>query len=265
MRCRQGQIERGMRNMKEFYITDDGIKLHAKLDMPAGYEEGTKCPLCIVIHGLTGHMEEPHITALSGLMNDMGLATLRVEMYGHGGSEGDFHKHNLFKWLNNAMTVTDYAKSLDFVTDLYVCGHSQGGVTTMMIAGMEPDVFKAAMPLSPASMIVTGSRTGRHFGLNFDPDHIPDEINVNPEMKVSGNYIRAAQMLDLDWAISRFDKPVLIVHGTEDEAIPVKHSEEAAAKYSNAELAIIEGDDHCYNYHLDQVLDAVRAFLGKLL
>ena len=41
--------------MKEFYITDDGIKLHAKLDMPENYAEGTKCPLAIVIHGLTGH------------------------------------------------------------------------------------------------------------------------------------------------------------------------------------------------------------------
>ena len=38
---------------KEFYIDDDGIKLHAKLDMPVGFEVGEKCPLAIVIHGLT--------------------------------------------------------------------------------------------------------------------------------------------------------------------------------------------------------------------
>ncbi|MBR2540966.1 MAG: alpha/beta fold hydrolase [Mogibacterium sp.] len=250
--------------MKEFYIQDDGIRLHSKLDMPAEYHEGDKCPLVIVIHGLTGHMEERHITAIAALMNEMGFATLRVEMYGHGQSDGEFRNHNLFKWLNNAMTVTDYAKSLDFVTDLYVCGHSQGGVTTMMIAGMEPDVFKAALPLSPATMLTEGSRSGNHFRLQFDPSHIPVEINVNPEMKVSGNYIRAAQMLDLDWAISQYKGPVLIVHGTEDEAIPVRYSEEAAAKYENAELVIIEGDDHCYNYHLDQVLDAIRIFLDKM-
>lgn len=250
--------------MKEFYINDDGIRLHAKLDMPIGYEEGAKCPLVIVIHGLTGHMEERHITAISQLMNEMGFATLRAEMYGHGKSEGEFYNHNLFKWLNNAMTVTDYAKSLDFVTDLYVCGHSQGGVTTMMIAGMEPDVFRAALPLSPATMLTQGSRSGNHFRITFDPSHIPAEINVNPEMKVSGNYIRAAQMLDVDWAISQYKGPVLIVHGTEDEAIPVQYSGEAAAKYENAELVIIEGDDHCYNYHLDEVLEAIRAFMHKV-
>ena len=43
--------------MKEFHITDDGIQLHAKLDMP---EEKEKCPLVIVFHGLTGNMEAHH-------------------------------------------------------------------------------------------------------------------------------------------------------------------------------------------------------------
>ena len=257
--------------MKEFYINDDGIKLHAKLDMPEGITDeeaeagAVKCPLCIVIHGLTGHMEETHIVGVSRLMNELGIATLRVEMYGHGKSGGDFYKHNLFKWLNNAMTVTDYAKSLPFVTDMYVCGHSQGGVTTMMIAGMEPDVFKAAIPLSPGVMITSGARTGELLRMKFDPSHIPETLYANPEQSVSGNYVRAAQMLDLDWAISQFTRPVLIVHGDEDEAIPVHFSEEAAAKYADAELVIIKGDDHCYNYHLDQVLEAVKDFMKKVM
>ena len=118
--------------MKEFYITDDGIQLHAKLDMP---EEKEKCPLVIVFHGLTGNMEERHITAVSNAMNEIGFATLRVELYGHGKSGGAFEQHNLMKWINNAMTVTDYAKTLDFVTDLYICGHSQGGLLTMLATG----------------------------------------------------------------------------------------------------------------------------------
>ena len=257
--------------MKEFYITDDGIKLHAKLDMPEGItdeeaEEGKKkCPLCIVIHGLTGHMEETHIVALSQLMNSMGIATLRVEMYGHGKSGGEFYRHNLFKWLNNAMTVTDYAKSLPFVTDMYVCGHSQGGAAAIFLAGMMPEYFKAAMPLSPGAMITSGARSGREFGYEFDPDHIPDEMPVNSEQKVNSSYVRAAQMLDIDWAIGHYRGPVLIVHGTEDEAIPLRYSEEAAAKYADAQLVIIQGDDHCYNYHLDEVLNAVRSFLNRVM
>lgn len=252
--------------MKEYYITDDGIRLHVKLDMPTGwpdkYPDG-KCPLALVIHGLTGHMEERHIRAVAETMNSLGIATLRAEMYGHGKSEGEFKQHNLFKWLNNAMTLADHAASLEFVSDLYVCGHSQGGVTTVMLAGMKPELFKAAIPLSPAVMITEAARNGSSFGYGFDPDHIPDEINVNSEQKVSGNYLRAAQMLDVDYAFSRYKGPVLIVHGSEDEAVPVAYARAAAEKYSDARLVIIEGDDHCFDYHLDQMIDAVRSFLEE--
>ncbi len=251
--------------MREFYIQDDGIKLHSKLDMPEGITEdgGGKCPLVIVIHGLTGHMEETHIVAVSELLNSMGFATLRVEMYGHGRSGGDFHEHNLMKWLNNAMTVTDYARKLPFVTDLYACGHSQGGAAVIFLAGMMPEYFRAVMPLSPATMIPEGSRKGYGFGYSFDTEHIPEEVPVNAVQKVSGNYIRAAQMLDIDWAIRRYNGPVLIVHGDEDEAIPVSFSEKTAEKYTNAELVVVSGDDHCYNYHLDRVIDAVRDFMAE--
>lgn len=254
--------------MKEFYIDDDGIKLHCKLDMPRDWDEGAekkgrKCPLVIVIHGFTGHMEERHIKAVSGLMNDMGFASLRAEMYGHGESGGSFREHTLFKWLGNAVAVTDYAKSLDFVSDLYICGHSQGGLTAIMLAGMKPDDFRAALPMSPAVTIIDGARNGFSHGLGFDPAHVPEEITVSGR-RLSGNYIRAAQLLDMHGAIERYKGPVLIVHGDKDEAIPVEAAVSASKEFSNAEIAVIPGDDHCYNHHLDQVLDAVRGFMERV-
>ena len=49
---------------KDFTITDDGIRLHARLTMP---ETEGKCPLVIVVHGYSGDMEEDHIAGLVGL------------------------------------------------------------------------------------------------------------------------------------------------------------------------------------------------------
>ena len=54
--------------MKEFFIDSDGIKLHAKLDRP---DESAQGPLCILVHGFTGHMEEPHIVAMQQAMNEL--------------------------------------------------------------------------------------------------------------------------------------------------------------------------------------------------
>ncbi|WP_026523171.1 MULTISPECIES: alpha/beta hydrolase [unclassified Butyrivibrio] len=244
------------------YITDDGIRLNAKIDMPKNGAE--KCPLCIIIHGFTGHMEERHIIAAQEAMNEVGFATLRVEMYGHGNSDGEFKDHTLYKWLTNAMAVMDYAKTLDFVTDIYVAGHSQGGLTAMLLAGMERDKIKALLPLSPALVILDGARKGNLLGQPFDPDHIPDELFSWDGRSLSGNYVRAAQTLHVEEAIEKYDGPVLIVHGDEDEAVPVQYSIDAAKLYKNCKLVLIPGDTHCYDNSLEKVTDAIKSFLTEL-
>ena len=243
------------------YITDDGIRLNAKLDMPD--KHGEKCPLVIVIHGFTGHMEERHITAVSRTLNETGFATLRVDMYGHGNSEGQFENHTLFKWLTNALTVIDYARNLDFVTDLYLCGHSQGGMTVMLAGAMKHDVIKGLIPLSPAWMIPEGARNGTLLGENFDPDHIPEALHAWDGRSLNGNYVRVAQTIHVEEAIDRYDGPVLIVHGDQDEAVPVEYAVKAAERYKNCELVLIPGDTHCYDDHLDRVLEAVRNWIQK--
>ena len=250
--------------MKEFYINDDGIRLHAKLDMPEGFTEGKKCPLALVIHGLTGNMEEPHIRASAKTFYDLGIASLRVEMYGHGKSGGKFEEHSLIKWISNIMAVMRYISKLDFVSCLYVCGHSQGGLASLIAAGMYPDLFRAAVLLSPASMVPELARNGQLFKESFDPCKVPEEIYVSDTEKVYGSYLRAAQLIDVGDAVERYKNPVLIVHGTEDEAIPVVYSEKLAGKYVDAELVIVNGDDHCYNHHLDQVTDAIHDFMIHL-
>ncbi len=242
--------------MKEFFIDSDGTRLHAKLDRPEGAEKG---PLCILIHGFTGHMEEDHIKAAQKAMNDAGVSVLRVEMYGHGGSDGEFKDHTLYKWVTNALAAVKYAKSLDFVTDLYLSGHSQGGLLTMLVGGMCPDDFKALLPLSPAWMIPEIAREGNVLGTSFDPKHIPDMI-TSGSWELSGDYIRVAQTIHVEDEIERFEGPVLIIHGDADETVPFSYAEKAAKLYKNAELVPIHGDDHCFTKHLNEMADAVRAF-----
>lgn len=243
---------------REFYINDDGIRLHAKLDFPT--EEREKYPLVIVIHGFTGHMEERHIVAVAKAMNEAGYATLRAEMYGHGKSDGAFCDHTLYKWIGNALAVTDYAKSLDFVSDLYLCGHSQGGLLTILVGAMERDLFKGIIPMSPAISIPEGARSGRLLAGAFDPEHIPEELSMG-DRTLKGNYVRVAQTIDAYKAMEQYKGPVLLIHGDEDEAIPVAYAREAAKRYANARLVIIPGDTHCYDHHLEMVTKAVQDFL----
>ena len=243
--------------MQEFYIKDDNIRLHAKLEMPEGKE---RCPLLIIFHGLTGHMEEGQIVAVAEGMKDIGFAALRVELYGHGQSEGDFKEHTMFKWIANAMTVIDYVKTLDFVTDIYLCGHSQGGLLAMIAAGMRADDIKAIILMAPALVIPDGARKGSMLDVTFDPAHIPDTLPLG-SYRISGNYFRCAQLIHAEDAINRYPKPVLFLHGDKDTAVPLEYSINASKLYKNSQLVILPDDNHDFDLHLDTVVQSIQDFL----
>lgn len=246
--------------MKEFYINSDGVRLHAKLDRS---DDTAKGPLCILVHGFTGHMEEDHIIKVQKAMNEAGISVLRAEMYGHGKSDGEFKKHTLYKWVTNALAVVEYARGLDFVTELYMCGHSQGGLLTMLTGAMCADDFKALILLSPAWMIPENARNGILLGNSFDNVHIPEKV-ASESWEVSGDYVRTAQTIHVEDSIERYKGKVLIVHGDEDPIVPFYYSEKAAELYKDAELAPIHGADHCFIGHFDELADNIGSFFGRI-
>jgi len=63
--------------------------------------------------------------------------------------------------------------------------------------------------------------------------------------------------------ISRYEGPVLLIHGDADEAVPYSYSVKAQKLYKNARLVTIEGDDHCFTKHQDKMAAAVKEFFTK--
>ncbi len=245
----------------EFNITDDGICLHMKLDMPDIPIEA-KCPLVVLFHGFTGHMEEPHLLAVTGALVKRGTAVLRTDLYGHGKSGGTFREHTILKWLNNAIAVTDYARKLPFVRSLHVCGHSQGGLLAILLGAAEPEIYQSMILLSPAVNIPADAQNGKLLGQSFDQHQIPEVIGIYEEMELGGNYARIARMIDSKTAAGMFPGEVLLIHGTDDESVPFRCSEAIAPMFQMCRLCSIKDDTHCYDRHVDQVAEAVVTFLS---
>ncbi len=237
----------------------DGVRLNAKLEFPDNEEE--KSPLLILCHGFTGHMEEPHILGAARAAREAGYAVLRVELYGHGHSGGAFHDHNIRIWVEELTAIIDRVRHLDFVSKLYLSGHSQGGLAVMLAAAVRKDLVAGLVPLSPAWMIPAGARMGNMLGVPFDPAHIPDEIPLGGGVSLSGDYMRVAQTIEVEPAIRAYEGPVLIVHGTADETVPYAFAEQAAALYKHCTLVPVEGDTHCFDRHLEKMTAAVRDWL----
>ncbi|MCR5107585.1 MAG: alpha/beta hydrolase [Lachnospiraceae bacterium] len=243
---------------REFYIDCDGVKIHSKLDFPK--EQKEKMPILVVIPGFTGHIEEEHILAVKDTANEAGFAVLRAEMYGHGLSDGDFYDHTLLLWMSEGMRVVRYASKLPFVSDVYLSGHSQGGLNAVLVAGIMSDVVKVLIPMSPAMCIVHDAKKGNTLGIEYDTDDLPEYLE-SPDWKLSGDYIRVAKIIPVKEAVEQYKGEVFIIHGTKDSVVPYEDAVNLADDYENARLVPIEDADHCYEEHLPEFTAVLKDFL----
>jgi len=244
-------------------IMDDEIRLECEINLPKAQRE--PCPIVVLFHGFTGNKDEPHLLAVTQALNEAGAAVLRADLYGHGKSGGSFENHTLFKWIGNAMTLMDAARKMEWSGDLYLCGHSQGGLLAMLAAGMKRDQVKGVIALAPALMIPEGARRGRLLGEPFDPDHVPESLPAWGGLTLNGNYVRVAQTIDVRKVASKYTGPLLLVHGTDDGAVPAKVSVAAAKYCQGAELHLIEGDGHCFERHLEEMTETVKDWMTRRL
>ena len=242
------------------FISDDGIRLSLELEKPEGAD---RCPLAILLHGFTSAKDRPHTILAARAMREAGFATIRMDLYGHGESGGEFRKHTLWKWISNTMAAIAYARNLDFVTEVWLSGHSQGGLVAALAAGMEPDRIGGLILRAPAFMIPRGSREGLLLGNRFDPGHIPDTVPVIKGLELDGDYIRVAQTVRVEEAVDRYPGPVLILHGDEDDTVPLEDSARAAERYRNCDLAVMAGETHHFDRHPEEMTRLIRAFCER--
>ena len=245
--------------MEKLLICDDGIQLSAILERPEGHES---CPLVILLHGFTSAKDKPHNILAAAAMREAGFATLRFDLYGHGESGGEFRKHTLYKWISNTMTVIDYARSIGYI-ELYLSGHSQGGLVSALVAGMEADRIRGLILRAPAFMIPQAARDGNILGYKIDPDHIPDSFSTIKELELDGNYIRVAQTIHAEEAVDRYKGPVLILQGDADDTVALVDTQRMAECYQNCRLAVISGETHHFDRHPEQMQEIIREWISK--
>ena len=156
--------------------------------------------------------------------------------------------------IEDANAILNYVKIDPHVRNIYLVGHSQGGVVASMLAGLYPDLIKKVVLLAPATTLKSDALEGNTQGVTYNPDHIPDRLPFK-DLTLGGFYLRIAQQLPIYEVSAQFTKPVCLIHGTDDTVVSPNASKKYDQIYQNSTLHLIEGANHCFsdNYQKNAV------------
>lgn len=200
-------------------------------------ESGLK-NIVVLGHGVTGNKDRPFIVALAEGLAAAGIPTLRFSFSGNGESEGKFTDSTISKEVDDVGAVLDV---LEGYTVCYV-GHSMGGAVGVLHTSSDSRI---QLLVSLAGMVDTKAFAQREFGdVTPDAGFMWDE----PDCPLSQAYM--ADLTQINTVVDRAPQitvPWLLVHGDEDDVVPIGDSHDILAKANDqAELITLEGANHVF-------------------
>jgi pimeloyl-ACP methyl ester carboxylesterase len=247
-----------------------GQQIVGMLHLPEG--QG-KFPAALLLHGFTGTKSEAHrlFVKLSRKLAAHGIASLRFDFRGCGDSAGNFEDHTI------RSQIADGSEALKFLVRhkridacrLALIGLSMGGAVAAHVDGREKDRIKSLVLLAP---VAEGA------GI-LDDLSTPEAVSSLAQTGITdygGNlvgvaFIRQFAEMKPVRELARSASPVLIVHGSKDETVPVAHADlyERAAHAAKrvVKKVIIPGADHTFNKHVweQRVITETVDWLGETL
>lgn len=213
--------------------------------------------IVVIGHGVTGNKDRPFVVALAEGLAAAGINALRFSFAGNGASGGKFVDSTISK------EVEDLGAVLDALAGWRVCfvGHSMGGAVGVLRASSDPRI---KFLVSLAGMVHTQEFAMREFG-----DVIPDRGDMweDEDCPLSQRYMD--DMKAIDTVVEKgaaIAVPWLLVHGTEDDVVPLDDSQDILAKAGNsAELVVLDGAGHVFSDHANEMVESVVAWIKDQL
>ena len=227
-------------------IPSDGLSLAAHLARPPG-RPGGPLPAVVLCHGYptmgsadTAPETMPELA--DRIASEMGWAALAFAYRGSGGSEGQF---SLGGWLDDIANAVDHLSMAVRPLGIWLAGFGTGGALALCAAALDPDVRGVATLGAPADFDDWAGHPrrllehGREVGVITDPAFPPSVEAWSRELRD----IRAVA------CVSRYaPRPLLVVHGSDDEVVPSFDARVVADAHGSAELRLINGAGHALRH-----------------
>ena len=195
--------------------------------------------IVVLGHGVTGNKDRPFIVGLGERLAAAGIPALRFSFSGNGASEGKFTDSTISKEVDDLGTVLDV---LEGYTVCYV-GHSMGGAVGVLRASTDDRI---RLLVSLAGMVHTRAFAQREFG-NVTPDEgfMWDEPDCPLSQAYMDDLMQIDTVIDL---VPQISVPWLLIHGDEDDVVPIEDSREILAKANDQTLLIrLQSASHIFS------------------
>jgi|TARA_B110000037_G_scaffold29854_1_gene35747 pimeloyl-ACP methyl ester carboxylesterase len=220
------------------------------------FHRGDKLESIVVLgHGVTGDKDRPLLLAVAEGLSKRGWPCIRVSFSGNGDSEGRFEDSTISKEVDDLRTVL---KTIPQEKRIAYIGHSMGGAVGVLTASSGLHIQSL---ISLAGMTHTAEFVSREFG-EVKPDEgcMWDEEDCPLSQTFVDDLNRIENTLD---TASRVRQPWLLIHGTADDVVPLKDSQDAfASANSSKELLEIPDAGHVFGEDsYPQIVEAIHVWL----
>ena len=221
--------------------TDAGHELTGSLELPTGLVRGA----ALFAHCFTCTKNSKAAVAISRALAREGIATLRFDFTGLGGSGGDFGRAGF------AVDVSDLVSAAEdlldrFAQPILLIGHSLGGAAVLAAADdIGFDKIAAIATIGAPSDIP-------HVLANIEGDIEAIREAGQGEVRIGGReftlgreFVEKVENTDLLAEVARLRKPLMFLHSPIDDVVGIEH---ASALFQGAKhpksFVSLEGADH---------------------
>ena len=244
------------------FTGSQGFDLAARLDLPAGKPRA----YAVFAHCFTCSKDIFAASRIAGTLTGHGIAVLRFDFTGLGGSDGEFANTNFTSNVEDLLVAAEYLRQNHEAPQILI-GHSLGGAAVLAVAGRIPEALCVATigaPCDPA-----------HVAENFKKDIEEIKAKGEAEVHLGGRPFRIQkQFIDdiegqkLKEAIHGMKKALLVFHSPIDETVGIENASQIflAALHPKSFISLDQAD-HLLRRRADAlyVADVIAAWTARFI
>lgn len=247
------------------YTARDGLEIEAYLTKPINSTNKDKLPAIILPHGGPMARDYGGFDYWAELFANRGYVVFQPNFRGSSGYGYDFEMAAIEGWgqamQDDLQDAAHWLIEQDIIDPEKVCiaGASYGGYAALMAAVKHGEDFKCAASFAGVSDIELIVDNSRRFTNN---EIVEKQFGTDDDKLEQVSPVNFAEKINI---------PILLVHGTDDRVVPVKHSREMYDELEDEDKNVkyIEIEDA--NHHLSvqahriQTLKAMVEFFDEYL